>query len=209
MRVCGREGAIPSRLLRGGSRDPARVGGRPRPRPCPWRRRCGAPHPSAPRRSGPGLSPRSAGARPLSLRSALTHPGSFLLPGRTVPGERLLSSRDRPRPQPAVGPAERFPGESHLPGPAAPPRPGRLSSPNRPVLTGESTESPPFPQQAPPVGLCSGQVPSSPSAYTARPCSSPPDQDSSGGGPPMMSLFLLKSPSLPTGGLSVNRGPSG
>lgn len=75
VRVCRREGAIPSRLPRRGSRDPARVGGRPRPR---LSQRGRAPHPSAPDRDprpaqlvpGPSLSTQPSPTREVSSLQA-------------------------------------------------------------------------------------------------------------------------------------------
>lgn len=111
-----------------------------------------------------------------------------------------MSSCDQPRPPSALG----FPSESHLPGPDAP---GGC-----PFGTGlfslESDESPSFPSGfLQPVSILDELHPTQVLALLAA-ASSPPDQVSSRGGPPGAFSSSTRLP-LPTGGLSVNRCPSG
>lgn len=155
--------------------------------------------PAPPLAALPGSPPLRAPAEStvtLSLHSACTHPGSFLLSGQAVPGERLLSSCDQPRPPPgrlpALGPAERFPSESHLPGPDAPGCPLRTG-----LFPREPSESPPFPS----TFLQSVSSLDKPRPTRGRaplaPASSPPDQVSSGGGPPGVSARSSRRPCRP------------
>lgn len=195
--VCagGREGAIPSRLLRWGSRGPARPGRGAPPAP-PLAALPGSPAPPHPR----GVDRDSRPA--LSLHSAFTHPGSFLPPGQSVPGERLLSPGAQPRPPSALGRAQRFPSEE------SPSRAGRPAP--APVLSQPTTCSPwrpatapPFPAASPPAGLSTPDRshPTCPSASSIHrqplplPLSSPGFLRAgvgggAGSGPPRRSLLL-------------------